>query len=358
MDYLHQILLFQSEGLPIDLLATIARHEVYAPADAEVRRVVADADYRHVRLLCQDIGGVGFVGCRVGYLDLIAQGILQALQRRDTVRRRAGVPVANNGIGTRTNHCYLLHLLRTDGKQIAFVLQQDNRFRRYLPHQGVHFRLQPRVERILDTDGSVGILLVGIQQTQANPDAEQAAKDGIDVGFRNQPIGQRLADIRCMDVVEHHIDAALDAGCHRRLEVGEVVMVGNQMSQTAAIGTDNAILPPLLHSYVFQDRMDGARYPVVSIIRRHKCPRAAFGDAFIKGITIVFAEEALVEVRGVEIAIVLVAVRQEVLHQRGCLPILRMVALQTLGVGYNHAGNQEGVFAKAFLRPSPARVAA
>ena len=230
MDYLHQILLLQGEGLPIDLLATIARHEVYAPADAEVRRVVADADYRQVRLLCQEIGRVGFVGGRISYLDLIAQGILQALQSRDMIGRRAGVPVADDGIGTRTDDCYLLHFLRTDGKQIAFVLQQDDRFRRYLPHQGVHFGLQPRVERILDTDGSVGILLVGIQQTQANPDAEQTAKDGVDVGFRNQPIGQRLADIRRMDVVEHHIDAALDAGGYCRLEVGEVMVVGNQMS--------------------------------------------------------------------------------------------------------------------------------
>ena len=160
-----------------------------------------------------------------------------------------------------------------------------------------------------------------------------------------------------MNIVEHHIDAALDAGCHRRLEIREVMMGGNQMLQGAAIGTDDTVLPPLLHGDFLQDRMDGARYPVVSIIRCHECPRATLGDAFIEGIAVVFAEEALVEVRGVEIAVVLVAVRQEVLHQRGCPPILRMIALQTLGVSDDHAGNQEGVLAEAFLRPSPARVA-
>ena len=158
MDYLHQILLLQGEGLPIDLLAAIARHEVYAPADAEVRRVIADADNRQVGLFCQDIGGVGFVGSRIGYLDLIAQSILQALQRRDMIGWRAGVPVADDGIRPRTDDRYLLQLFRTDGKHIAFVLQQDDRFCRYLPHQVVHFRLQPRVERIFNTDGSVGIL--------------------------------------------------------------------------------------------------------------------------------------------------------------------------------------------------------
>ena len=134
-------------------------------------------------------------------------------------------------------------------------------------------------------------------------------------------------------------------------------MGGEQQAQGTSVGTDDAVLSPLAAGNVDKARVYAHGCAVPAVVGGHEGTAAAFCDAFIEGVGIVFAEEAIVEVGGCAVAPVFVAVGQEVLHQGRCAPVVRMVALLSANVGHGEACRQEGVFAEAFLRASPAWIA-
>src|ERR1044072_2367488 len=68
-------------------------------------------------------------------------------------------------------------------------------------------------------------------------------------------------------------------------------------------------------------------------------------------------KQALVKIRAPLVAIVLVAVREKVLHQGGRLPILRVVTLQSFAERDYHRAVEECVFTVTLLVSAPARIA-
>src|SRR6185312_9092785 len=81
-------------------------------------------------------------------------------------------------------------------------------------------------------------------------------------------------------------------------------------------------------------------------------------DAHPKGDGVVFAPEAFVKVGGAAIPPVFVAIGKKMFHQRGCLPVAGVIALETVDISLHQRAIEEGVFAITFFGSAPAWVAA
>ena len=131
----------------------------------------------------------------------------------------------------------------------------------------------------------------------------------------------------------------------------------NQQFQGATVRTDDTVVAPLLAGNLFEAGMDGHGDAVPTVVGGHEGTAASLGDAFIERISIVFMEQARVEVGGSAVPSVLVAVGKEMLHQRGGFPVAGVIALQAAYAGNGELGGEEGIFAETLLGTSPARVA-
>ena len=131
----------------------------------------------------------------------------------------------------------------------------------------------------------------------------------------------------------------------------------NQQFQGTAVRTDDTVVAPLLAGNLFEAGMDGHGDAVPTVVGGHEGTAASLGDAFIERISIVFMEQARVEVGGSAVPSVLVAVGKEMLHQRGGFPVAGMIALQAAYAGNGELGGEESIFSETLLGTSPARVA-
>ena len=169
---------------------------------------------------------------------------------------------------------------------------------------------------------------------------------------------------RGRDVETGALQKLVDAGFHRarrafRIGLVIVVQLGvDHVAQRAGIGADDAVQAPLLHGDFAQDGVHGHGDVVHGVIGGHVGAGTAFDHAHAEGDGVVFAQQAGVEIGGRSTAAVLVAVGQEVLHERRRQPVLGIVALQSLDHGDHHLAVEIRVLAEALFGSSPARIAA
>ena len=131
----------------------------------------------------------------------------------------------------------------------------------------------------------------------------------------------------------------------------------DEETQSTTVGADDAIVAPLLSGYLLKTRIDAHRRAVPSVVRCHECTASSFYDTFVEGVGVVFTEQAVVEVAGGRVTSILIAVGEEMLHQRCRLPVFRMVALYAFRHGDRQFACQVCILTKTFLCPSPTRIA-
>ena len=200
-------------------------------------------------------------------------------------------------------------------------------------------------------------MVLRVEHAQADHHAEVAADRFVDVGFGEIVLLEGFLD-RFLVAVEELGDAHLHRPGRALGEGGVVLVGGDQQAQRAAVGADDAILAPLLDRDVLEHRVHGAGDAVDAVVGGHVRPRAAFHHAHAEGKRVVLVEQAGVEIGGGVVASVLVAVGAEVLHQRGGLPVARMIALQALDEGDGHGAVEPGILAVALFGAAPADIAA
>ena len=127
-------------------------------------------------------------------------------------------------------------------------------------------------------------------------------------------------------------------------------------AEGAGVIDNGSLHAPFVDQDFPDERSGDAGDAVVGVVGGHQGHRAGLG-ALPKTVGIVVAEQFLVETGIRPVAVVLVAVRQEVLHQGRAPPILGVVALDALHLGGDHFAHQVRVFAETLLGAAPARVA-
>ena len=135
------------------------------------------------------------------------------------------------------------------------------------------------------------------------------------------------------------------------------LVAADQQAQPAAVGAQDAVETPLANDDLLQHRMDVRGRAVDGVVGGHHGARAALAHGHLERLRVVLAPQPLVEVRRGVLARVLVAVRQEVLQERGRLPVAWVVALQTPSERDGQRASVEGVLAVDLLGAAPARVA-
>src|ERR1019366_7340445 len=180
----------------------------------------------------------------------------------------------------------------------------------------------------------------------------------VDVLLRQQILFQRF--LRGCDVEHGALQELVDAGLYRTRRafgIGLVIVVllgVDQIAQRAGIGADDAVQAPLLHGDFAEDGVHGHGDVVHGVIGGHVGTGAAFQHAHAERYGVVFAQQAGVEIGGRATAAVLVAVGQEVLHERRRQPVFGIVALQSLDHGDHHLAVEVRVLAEALFGSSPA----
>ena len=104
--------------------------------------------------------------------------------------------------------------------------------------------------------------------------------------------------------------------------------------------------------------MDGHGNHVPGVVRRHETARPALHPPHAEGDGIVLIKEPLIEIGGGAGAALFVAVGQEVLEQRGGLPVFGVVTLHALDERHGESPGEKRVLAVALLVAAPADVAA
>ncbi len=154
----------------------------------------------------------------------------------------------------------------------------------------------------------------------------------------------------------------IDSRLHRRrrslLLVRKLLVRRDQQAQRATVRTDQSIVTPLLDHHVLQHRMNHHRNSIPGVVRSHHRARTAFFKSHAERHGVVFAKKPIIEIRRRMRASVLVLIRQEMLHQRRRLPVLRIRSLQPLSKRHRQRSHQIGILAERLFRPSPARIAA
>ena len=264
----------------------------------------------------------------------------------------------HNLVGIRPYHGYLLQLGSIERQQVLAVLQQDNRLCRHLARQVLRFLAFVRRHFIgVCTDVAVRVgRVLAVQQAELQCHKQVAPDSLIDVSLGQVTLLQRF-----LDVGQIFIQELPGSGLHHRSRTfrhsGISLVRADQQAQGAAIRTDDAVVAPLVAGNLFQAGMHTHGGTVPTVVGCHESTAAALGNALVEWISIVFVEQAHVEVARRAVTPVFVAVGQEVFHQGRCTPVARVVALQALDIGYRQPCRQESIFPETFFRAPPARVA-
>src|SRR5581483_3770219 len=97
--------------------------------------------------------------------------------------------------------------------------------------------------------------------------------------------------------VEELIDAGVQAGDDGGFLVGEGVVRGPELADSAAVGGDDERVP-LVDDDGFENGIDGHGCAVPRVVAGHDAAAATVEEAHAEGYGVVLPEEALVEVGG------------------------------------------------------------
>lgn len=197
--------------------------------------------------------------------------------------------------------------------------------------------------------------IITVKESDFQSHHDIAADCPLDILFGNQTGGKRLSDVVLVTVKKLPC-----GGFDNRsgtLAAGRETLVGvDEQAERAAVGTDDAVIAPLLAGNRVETGMYQHRDTVPAVVSGHESSRTALRYTFVEGIGIIFSEQAAAEVRRSAVSAELVAVREKMLHQSGRFPVARIVTLQSLDFCHRQFGDKKGVLAEGLLRASPARV--
>ena len=304
-----------------------------------------------------------FLGRSVGIPALEAHlrlravhGGLDAVERAHAVGREGAVPVLEHLFGPVAEDGNLLHLLPVQGQEIPFVLEEDDGLLRDEPGLVLEFLAFPG-QVLLRTERLGVIRAFRVQQAQP--------QHGSEIGFRARVqhlVADESAVVRSLHLFEAGVDKPGQAGLQGHPDglvhaFGVVVHLRQvHEHECAGIVHDGAFHAPLVVQDVLDKGSGDARNTVIGVVRGHQGHGPGAG-ALPEAIGIVVPEEFFVKAGVGAVAVVLVAVREEVLHQRGAPPVARVVALDALHLGGDHFAHQVRVLAEALLGAAPAGVA-
>ena len=317
--------------------------------------MITSAYEYHIGLLSQVFSPAKLVVRGIEDLDaLLTAHFLHRFQNGILVRCRAAIPVVDNLVGIGPYNCDFLHLICINRQCLLVVLQQHNALGCHLANELLHVvpLIGRHCRRVL-ADRCIRTLTV--EQAKLQGDIDITFDNIVDLGLGHQSLLYRFLQIRLI-AIQELTGSRLDHTGSSRGEIGIIMMSVHQKSISTAIGTDNAVVTPLLAGNLVQAGMYRHRDAVPAVIRSHKSPATALGDTFIKRIGIVFTEQPLIEIARRRVTSVFIAVGQEMLHQRCGLPVSGIVALQTLHHGDGELSYQIGILTIAFLGTSPTRI--
>ncbi len=293
VDLLDQFLLLQDDGAAVHGLLAVARRGALGPAGV-AGGMVAHADDSDVGLARGVDGGIIRIVFGVNHARSVPHPGADAVQRGHGVGRIAAVPVQQHLAGAASDDGDRFKRGFIQRQQVIFVLQQDDGFLRHQPGERLVFLAFPG-QFGFAADRVVRHKFRRIEHAQLYHHAEDAAQHRVEVGLGQPAVFDGGVDALAV-TVEELVDARFDDRRRGHIQVGIVVVARHQQGKRAAVGADDAVLPPLVHRNRLEDGVYGAGDAVVGVVRRHVRPRAAVHDAHAEGDGVVFAEEALVEI--------------------------------------------------------------
>ena len=358
---LDQVFRLQLQAAAVQRLAAVTRHRSHRPRSLDRlgapvrarRRVVAHAHDAHVGPLRHFLSRAVGVPALETNLDVRPlDSLLDAVERGYHIARKSSVPVLQDFLGTVAQHRDLLHLLPVDRKDVPFVLQKDNRLLRHQTCLVLEFLALPRSNLLVE--GHLVVRACRIQQTQLQHRPKVTLRT-----FVQEFVRDESGLVRRLHLLEVRIDeprqTRLQRHADRLVDVLRIVVCAHHESQRTRVVHDRTVHPPLLVQDVLDERVRLARNAVVTVVRRHHRLRSGLGT-LPEAVGIVFAEQLLVKLGVRTVTVVLVAVRQEVLHQRRTAPVGRVVALDAADLRSNHLAHEIRILTEALLRTAPARV--
>ena len=360
-DNLDQVLGLQLDAAAVKRLAAVTRHRTHRPRSLDRlgapvrarRRMVTyahDADISPLRYLLGRTVGIPTLEADFDVRTL--HSLLDTVKRSHHVARKSTVPVLQDLLRTVAEHRDLLHLLRVDRKDVVLVLQKDNRLLRHQQRLVLELLALPRSHRLVELH--LVIRAVGIHQTQLQHRTQVALRTLVE-----KLVGNESGLIRRLHLLEVRVDETRQTSSQRHadrlVDVLRIVVRAHHETERTRVVHDRTVHPPLLVQDVLDERVRLARNAVVTVVRRHHRLGSGLGT-LPEAVGIVFAEQLLVKLGVRTVAVVLVAVRQEVLHQGGATPVGRIVTLDTADLGGDHLAHQVRVLTEALLRAAPARI--
>ena len=158
-------------------------------------------------------------------------------------------------------------------------------------------------------------------------------------------------------MVQELVHAGLDRPGGPVREIPVVAVGANHVAQRAGVRADDAVHAPDPDHHILDNGMDGHGNHVPGVVCRHETARPTLRPPHAEGDGIVFIEEPLIEIGGGAGAALFVAVGQEVLEQRGGLPVLGVVTLHAFDERHCESPGKKRVLAVALLVAAPADVA-
>ena len=238
------------------------------------------------------------------------------------------------------------------GSAAAVVLQQHDRLEGHRLRDGEVLRAVPRRRAIL----SLGVRddLRRVEQPELERDAELPPQRLVEVRLRHQAFLQCGAQL-LEGPVQVLVDPRLQRGDDGGLLIGEDLVVLPEVLHRAAVARDD-LHAPLADQHVAKDGVEGHGRAVPGVVGGHHRVGPRVLERHAERHRVVLPEEPLVELGVRRHAPVLVRVREEVLQQRGSLPVLRVVPLDAAGERRRHHAVEERVLAVDLLGATPARV--